>query len=265
MPYEFIDLGIDNRIATVALNRVEKYNALNPVLARNLTACVRDLSLNDEVRVIVLKSNAKIFCAGIDLEAVAERDKSNPVKSAFVKDAYYSLACCNVLEECKKPVIGPIHGKCVGAGLDMACACDIRVCTEDAQFALREAGMGLVADMGILQRLPLIIGQGYAREMAFTARFYGAREVEKMGLVNAVYPDFASMMVGARKLAAVIAENAPIAVEETKDALNFSRQASIADGMAYAKQKNAILFPSEDMREAAAAFREKRKPQFKGR
>jgi len=265
MQYENIEIVIKDFIAVVALNRVEKLNALNAALAKDIADAVNTLSAMDDVRVIVLKSNARAFCAGIDLGAASSRDKSNPVRNAFIRDAHYSFACCNILEDCKKPVIAAINGMCVGAGLDIACACDVRLCTEDAKFSLREAAVGLVADMGALQRIPLIVGQGFAREMVFTARFYSARDAERMGLVNGIYPGQSALIEGTMQLAAEIAANAPIAVEETKDVLNYSRNKSIQDGMAYAKQKDSILFGSEDMAEAARAFREKRKPQFRGR
>ena len=147
----------------------------------------------------------------------------------------------------------------------MIAACDIRLCTEDATFCLKEAGIGLVADMGILQRLPLVIGQGFTREMAYTARFFSAREVERMGLVNGVYSDSEELMKEAKKLAAQIAENAPLGVQQTKEVLNYSRNVTIPEGMSMAIHKNMVLFSSEDMGEALAAFKEKRKPRFKGR
>ena len=127
---------------------------------------------------------------------------------------------CDGIEACPKPVIAAVNGMCIGGGLDIVSACDIRLCTQDATFSLREAAIGLVADIGVLQRLPHVIGQGFTREMAYTARFYKAEEAEKMGLVNAVYPDAPAMMDGAKRLARQIAANAPLAVQATKEVLN---------------------------------------------
>jgi len=155
-----------------------------------------------------------------------------------------------VLEECPKPIIAAVHGKCVGGGLDIIAACDIRLCTEDATFSLREAGIGLVADMGILQRLPLIIGQGFTREMAYTARFFSAKEVARMGMVNGICVNREALMDEAKKLAALISENAPLAVQQTKKVLNYSRSATVEDGMSMAMQKNMVLLFSQDVREA---------------
>ena len=267
MDYEYVKVDITNNIGIVAMNRVDALNALNVGLARDITESVRELGSREDVRIIILKSNARIFCAGLDLKAFTGRDVSNPIRSIinFPADDHYLLDCCNVLEDCRKPIIAAVNGKCIGGGLDIACACDIRLCTEDASFSLREAGIGLVADMGVLQRIPLIIGQGFAREMAYTARYYTSREVEKMGLVNGIFPDQAALMEGAKKLAAEIADNAPLAVEGSKEVLNFSRNKSIWDGMTLAMHKNMVLMGSEDMKESALAFLQKRKPQFKGR
>jgi len=154
---------------------------------------------------------------------------------------------------------------CIGGGLDIISACDIRFCSEDASFSLREAAIGLVADMGVLQRLPHVIGQGFTREMAFTARFYKAKEAQAMGLVNALYPDPPAMMEGAKKLAREIAANAPLAVQATKEVLNASRHIPVQDGMSLAKHKNMVLMLSQDLKEAFVSFMEKRKPDFKGK
>jgi enoyl-CoA hydratase len=153
---------------------------------------------------------------------------------------------------------------CVGAGLDIISSCDLRFCTVDATFSLREARIGIVADMGVLQRLPYIIGQGFTRQMAYTGRFFSAAEVERMGLVLEVLPDADSMLAAARKLAGEIMECAPLAVQNTKEVLNYSRFASVKDGISLAIHKNMLLLASEDCKEAMTAFAQKRKPNFQG-
>jgi enoyl-CoA hydratase len=162
-------------------------------------------------------------------------------------------------------------GHCRGAWsvhwsrLHIISACDIRLCTQDATFCLKEPKIGLCADMGALQRLPLIVGQGYAREIAFTVAFYNAQQVEKMGLVNHVYADQAALYEAAREMARQITENAPLAIECTKEVLNFSRGTSVSEGMSLAIQKNMFLLATDDLKEAFVAFMEKRQPDFKGR
>ena len=267
MSYQFIELEVENHVATMSLNRVKGLNALNLAFVTEMVAAVRELGAREDVRVIILKSNARIFCAGLDLKDVSSLGIiGGGAKAAFFfKEKLQNFfECCNVLESCNKPVIAAVHSLCVGGGLDIACACDIRLCTEDAVFCLKEAALNVVADMGVLQRLPHIVGQGYAREMAFTARNYSAREAERMGLVNAVYPDQETLLAGARKLAAQIAENAPLALIGTKEVLNYSRTASIEEGMDLSISKNKILFSSKDLMEAFTAFAQNRKPDFKG-
>jgi enoyl-CoA hydratase len=267
MSYTFIELGVEDHVATLALNRTENLNAISLAFADELTRVVRELNDREDVRVIVLQSNARGFCSGLDLKDFMSIGLlgGGAKKSFYFYDKLHSLFdCCNVMEECHKPVIAAIHGICVGGGLDIISACDIRLCAEDASFSLREAAIGFVADMGVLQRLPHIIGQGFTREMAYTARFYSAREVERMGLVNNIYPDKETLFAEAKKLAAQIVGNAPLAVMATKDVLNYSRTASISDGMFKAIEKNAMFLTSKDIKEAATAFMEKRKPNFKG-
>ncbi len=266
MDYQNVKIEIADYVATMTLARVESLNALSLDFAAEIVQAARELIDMDEVRVIILKSDARIFCAGLDLKDIASLGLGKSPKSLFGIPAkvHYLLECCNVLEKSPKPVIAAIHGKCIGGGLDMISACDIRLCTEDATFSLKEVAMGLVADMGVLQRLPLIIGQGLAREMAYTARFYSAEEAERMRLVNRVYPNKEALMDAAKELATQIAENAPVAVQETKNVLNYSRNATIDEGMLMAVHKNMVLFNSEDVQEAMVAFMEKRKPNFSG-
>ncbi|MBW2331928.1 MAG: enoyl-CoA hydratase/isomerase family protein [Deltaproteobacteria bacterium] len=240
MDYRFLELKVEDNIGTLALARKESLNALSLEFAAEITGAVRELREIDEVRAIILSLD-------------------------FPEKLHELFDCCNVLEECPKPIIAAVHGKCVGGGLDIIAACDIRLCTEDATFSLREAGIGLVADMGILQRLPLIIGQGFTREMAYTARFFSAKEVARMGMVNGICVNREALMDEAKKLAALISENAPLAVQQTKKVLNYSRSATVEDGMSMAMQKNMVLLFSQDVREAMTAFMEKRKPHFKGR
>jgi enoyl-CoA hydratase len=266
MTYKYIDLKIENHVATVAMARLDALNALSLNFASEIAGVFRELGANDDVRVIIFCSKARIFCAGLDLKEAAGGDNSS-IKGVLkgIKDAQPLFDCCNAIEECPKPVIAAVHGKCIGGGLDMISACDIRLCTEDAVFCLKEANIGLVADMGVLQRLPLIVGQGFAREMAYTAANYSARDVEKMGLVNHVCADQVGLLGAAQKLAAQIAANAPLAIKCTKEVLNFSRFVNIYEGMALAIQKNASMMMTDDLKEAMMSFLERRPADFKGK
>lgn len=266
MSYKYIDLKIDNHVATVALARMEALNALNLELASEIASVFRELGDNEDVRAIILCSKARIFCAGLDLKEAAAGANASPKGVLDIIKKFQPLFdCCNFIEECPKPVIAAVHGKCIGGGLHIISACDIRLCTEDATFCLKEPKIGLVADMGALQRLPLIMGQGFTREIAFTVDDYTSRQAEKMGLVNYVYADQAALYEAARQMALKIAANAPLAIKCTKEVLNFSRYVNVYDGMALAIQKNATMLLTDDLKEAMMSFLERRTADFKGK
>lgn len=166
------------------------------------------------------------------------------------------------MQRCTKPVIGAIHGHCVGGGLGFATGCDIRLCTRDAIFSLRESAVGITADSGVLQRLPYIMGQGIARELAFTAQFFGAQRAREIHLVNDIFEDYEALLAGAEKMAIAIAENSPLAVQACKDILNYGIGKTVEDGLTYVAAMSASVHPSNDMFESIKAFSEKRKPSF---
>ena len=266
MNYEFITVETKDQVATVSLNRTKSLNAINLKFAEEITRVFRELDTMDDVWVIILKSNARIFSAGLDLKQMAisgHRDMGRlfkiPVEDSYIFD------CCHAIDECRKPVIAAVHSKCVGFGLDIAAACDMVLCTADASFTLREARIGIVADVGALQRLPYIIGLANTKHMAYTARFFSAEEVERMGLVLETCPDFDALLAAANKLAGEIMESAPLAVQNTKEVLNYGRTATIREGINLAIHKNMLLLTSEDCAESFTAFIEKRKPVFKGK
>jgi len=267
MTYQNLEIAIEDHVATVTLARTESMNALSLSFTAEIAKAFRELGADEEVRVIVLASRAKAFCAGLDLKEFAAIGMKGTAKASleFPEKLRALFESCDGIEACPKPVIAAVNGMCIGGGLDIVSACDIRLCTQDASFSLREVAIGLVADMGVLQRLPHVIGQGFTREMAFTARFYKANEAQAMGLVNAVYPDPPAMMEAAKKLARQIAANAPLAVQATKEVLNASRHIPVEDGMSLAKHKNMVLMLSQDLKEAFVSFMEKRKPDFRGK
>lgn len=266
MNYEFIELEIKDHIATVGLNRIESLNAINLDFAREITCIFQELDQRDDVWVIILKSNARIFCAGLDLKQVTLSDHKDVGKLLRIPlDDRYLFDCCHAIDECKKPVIAAVHSKCVGFGLDISAACDMILCTADASFSLREARIGIVADVGGLQRLPYIIGLANTKRMAYTARFFSAEEVSRMGLVVEICPDMDALLAAADKLAKEITQSAPLAVQNTKEVLNYGRTATIREGISLAIHKNMLLLGSEDCAESFMAFIEKRPPSFKGK
>jgi len=231
-----------------------------------------DLDRDNEVRAIVIAGAGPCFSAGIDLVGMMpelgelmETDQKGGVKWRLlpkIKKLQDAISC---IEWCRKPVIAAIHGHCIGAGLDMATACDIRLCSADAGFCLKEAAVGFVADVGVLQRIPLIIGQGHARELAYSAKTITAERAREILLVNDVFPTKEALFEGAQALAEEIAGNSPLAVQASKDVLNFGVGKGIDDGLKYVASMSANIIPSNDLTEAVTAFMEKRKPEFTGK
>ena len=270
--YEFYVVDKTPPIAWVYLNRPEKKNAMNPPAWKEAPIIFQDLDDDDDIRVIIVTGKGDVFSAGIDLMGMAAEmpELADPAQKGGVKvkllkkiaDLQDAITC---IERCGKPVIAAIHGYCIGAGLDMATACDIRICSEDAVFSLREAAVGFVADVGVLQRIPHIVGQGIARELAYTAKNIDARRARDILLVNEIYKDRPELLVGAEQMAMEIAEKSPLAVQASKKVLNYCIGKSVDDGLAYVASMSANIIPSDDLYEAIAAFAEKRKPNFPGR
>jgi len=258
-------------IAYVRLNRPEKKNAMNPPAWREAPPLFDALDQDPEIRAIILAANGPCFSVGIDLVEMAaelpeimEKVQMGGVKWRLLKKIAALQETMTCIERCRKPVIAAVHGYCIGAGLDMITACDIRLCSRDAVFCLKEAAVGFVADVGVLQRLPLIVGQGIAREMAYTAKTIDARRAREILLINAVFDDQAALMAGAEAMAGEIAANAPLAVEASKAVLNDGIGKSVEEGLRYVASMSANIVPSQDLMEAFTAFMEKRPPRFTG-
>jgi enoyl-CoA hydratase len=269
--YEFYMVEKKPPIAWVYLNRPEKLNSMNRPAWDESPAIFADLDKDPEIKVIIVTGKGKCFSAGIDLIAMAgsmpelmKKEQTGGVKLRLLQSIYAMQETNTCIERCRKPVIAAIHGYCVGAGLDMVTACDIRLASADASFSLREAGVAFVADVGVLQRIPLIVGQGIARELAFTAKYFDAKRAKEILLINEVYPDHESLLREAEKMAMEIAENSPLAVMASKEVLNYCVGKSIDDGLKYVASISANIIPSEDLFEAAKAMMEKRKPKFTG-
>lgn len=258
-------------VAWVFLNRPDKKNAMNPPAWQEPVSIFEDLDQDPDVRVVIIAGKGPCFCAGIDLVGMIPEipELMDPAQKGGVKWKFLprlkklqrSISC---IEKCRKPVIAAIHGHCIGAGLDMVTACDIRICSMDAVFSLREAAVGFVADVGVLQRLPLIVGQGHTRELAFTAKDITADRARDILLVNDVYPDRESLFEAAQTMALDIAANSPLAVQASKDVLNYGVGKSIEDGLNYVASMSTNIIPSNDLMEAVTAFTEKRRPNFSG-
>ncbi|MFP4474748.1 MAG: crotonase/enoyl-CoA hydratase family protein [Desulfatibacillaceae bacterium] len=255
-----------DHVAWLTMCRPDKRNTMGMSFFSELENHMRALDVDPEVRVVVISAEGKSFTAGLDLvEAGGLLQGEGADKREFLRRTVLRLQeSNNAIEQCAKPVIAAAHSHCIGGGIDMLTACDIRICTQDTVFSVRETKIAIIADLGTLQRLPTIVGQGWARELALTGRDFGADEALAMGFVTRVLPDKEALMEEAGKLAAEIAENAPLTVQGVKDVMLQARDNGVYPGLHYVAQKNAAQLPSKDLVEAVTAFMQKRKPDFKG-
>lgn len=260
-------LSKKGHVAWLALANPAKRNSMGQAFFQGLRQHMADLAADAEVRAVVLHAEGKVFTAGLDLMEAAGTLQGNGVDDRVRLQAHIRdiQDCMTAVERCPKPVIAAVDGPCIGGGVDLVCACDIRICTRTARFAVRETKMAIVADLGTLQRLPHIIGQGWARHLVLTGRDFDAEEALRLGFVTSVCSDADELMAEAAALANEIAGMSPLAVQGSKDVLNFSRDRDVATGLEYVAQKNAAVLVSNDLMEAVQAFMQKREPEFKGK
>ncbi|MFI5779985.1 crotonase/enoyl-CoA hydratase family protein [Nocardia sp. NPDC051570] len=261
-----------DHVATVTLTGPGKGNAMGPDFWRELPLIFGELDADPEVRAVVLTGAGKHFSYGLDLPAMspvfgpllAEKALAAP-RTGFLDEIRRMQAAVTAVADCRKPVIAAVSGWCIGGGLDLIAAADIRLASADAKFSLREAKVAIVADIGSLHRLPGIIGVGHLRELAYTGKDIDAARAEKIGLVNDVYADQQAVLDAALALAREVVANPPLVVQGIKDVLDQPNASRIADGLRYVSTWNAAFLPSEDLTEAIQAVFEKRSPEFKGR
>lgn len=264
-----LKINVDVSIAWIEINRPEKANALDARLWEKLEETFRELDNQSTVRVCVLSGIGKHFCAGIDLEMLQQLGKlteefncEGRKRDALRRTILKLQSAFNEIERCRKPVIAVIHGACLGAGLDLVAACDLRYSTTDANLQIKEIDLGLVADVGALQRLPSLIPQGILRELAFTGRVFSGEEAQSMGLVNQCFPDHASLIRHAREVAEKIASKSPLAVTGIKETLLYARDHTVQEGLSQVANWNAAMLLSNDLEEAVMASLQNRPPQF---
>jgi enoyl-CoA hydratase len=268
MEFNTLQVNLTDGVASIAFNRPDKANALSETMWYELRDACQWLDVTPAARVGVLSGLGKHFCAGIDLEllhalqtkvsALAPGHQAEKLET-FIRELQ---GCVSALEQCRKPIIAAIHGACIGGAIDIITACDIRYATADARFSVKEIDLAIVADVGTLQRLPRIVGDGVARELTLTAREFNGTEAAALKLVNQTFTDQSVLMAHAQQIATEISRKSPLAVRGTKATLNFSRDHCVSEGLRYVAGKNASLLMAPDVNEAVTAHLARRPAIF---
>jgi enoyl-CoA hydratase/carnithine racemase len=251
---------VKDQVAILTLNRPKVMNSFNMALLHALDAEIRKLRFTPEVRVIIITgAGEKAFCAGADLK---ERATLSDIQ---VKEFIFTIRnLFTAIEQLNKPVIAAVNGVALGGGTELALASDIRIASETATMGLTETRLAIIPGAGGTQRLPRLVGRGKAKELIFTGKRVGAAEALEIGLVNQVCsPE--TLLEECRNMAAMIRETGPIAIEQAKYAINYGLEADINTGLAIESNAYWVTIPTEDRLEGLAAFREKRKPVYKGK
>jgi enoyl-CoA hydratase len=269
-------VDVADGIAHVRMIRPERANSMIPAFWRELPAIVNELSDAGTARVLVLSAEGRHFSSGMDTTVFtgegglaaadgprAGRESAAQLAARFREMALDTQRSFNALEAARLPIICAIQGACVGGGVDMVTAADLRYATADAFFCIQEINIGMTADVGTLQRLPKLVPPGVVAELAYTGRRMPAARAREVGLVNEVYPDHATMMEAVLATAAEIASKSPLAVYGTKKTMQYAREHTVADGLDYIATWNASMLDPAEMGEAFAAMADKRPPAFR--
>ncbi|KAM5236344.1 delta(3,5)-Delta(2,4)-dienoyl-CoA isomerase, mitochondrial [Ctenodactylus gundi] len=264
--YESLQVtSAQKHVLHVQINRPDKRNAMNKAFWREMVECFTKIAQDSDCRAVVFSGAGKMFSSGIDIVDMSS-DLLQPQGDDAARISWYLRDLItryqktfSVIEQCPKPVIAAIHGGCIGAGVDLITACDIRYSTQDAFFQVKEVDIGLAADVGTLQRLPKVIGnQSLVNELAFTARKMMADEALNSGLVSRVFPDKEVMLDAALALAADISSKSPVAVQSTKVNLLYSRDHPVADSLNYMASWNMSMLQTQDIIKSVQAAIEKK-------
>jgi enoyl-CoA hydratase len=266
---EYFDLTHDagSGITELVLNQPARLNTMTPAFFPALRDAVQSLDDAGTTRVLVIRSTGKHFSAGMSLDVFGADftllDTRDPrARLNFQHGLRRLMACFDVLENARFPVLCAVQGGCIGGALDLALACDIRVCTVDAFFTVQEIHIGMAADLGSLQRLPKVVPQGIARQMAFTGERLDAARALNVGLVNAVLPDADALRDHAQQLAQHIAAKSPLAIAGSKIALNHARDHGTAESLQQMALLQSAIFDTGEMERAIRAWRDKVPGEF---
>ena len=264
--FETLDLQFDQQVATVTLNRPDKANCMNITMWSELQTCFEWLDEEPSVRAVILAGNGNHFCAGLDLAMFGDLRGSSSEPSRRAEHLRRTILKMqdnlSAIEKCRKPVLAAIHKTCIGGGVDLVCCADMRYATEDAYFSIREIDIGMTADVGTLQRLPKLIPDGVARELAYTGRNMDAEEARDVGFVNRVYEDRDTLMREVMAIAQAIARKSPLAMRGSKAMLLYSRDHSVQESLDYVATWNAGMLSEADLQAGLQAQLQKQQATY---
>ena len=259
-------LSIENHVAHLVLNRPEAMNTMGPTFWKELDAVLKHLHRAGEARALVISSTGKHFSAGMSLDTFSsaiQMDDHSPEGRAAIFDSLTDIqATFTLLETLRIPVIAAIHGGCIGGAVDMVTACCIRYASADAFFCIQEINIGMVADVGTLQRLPKLLPMGLVKELAYTGRRMPAAQALSQGLVTQVFDTHAALVAGALQTAKEIASKPPVAIWGTKQALNYARDHSTEDSLRQMGWLQGAIWSNPHVKEAIAAMKQKREASY---
>jgi enoyl-CoA hydratase len=260
MELKTLDYAVTDGIARITLNRPAELNTMNGDFWPEMVQVFRAIEHDMNVRCVIIASTGKHFTAGLDLKwagqnALASRGNADlgRQREAFRRHVKELQDSFNVIDNCRVPVIAVCQGGCIGGGVDLVTACDLRIATADAYFTIQEINVAIVADVGTLQRIPFLLPQGLVRELAYTGRKFPAAEAAKWGFVNRVEDSHEAALAAAEGLARDICAKSPLAITGIKQVLNYGRDHSVADGLEYVAVWNAGMLQGDDMTEAVKA------------
>ena len=266
--FNSFDVSVQHHIAHLQFSRPEAMNSMNKAFWLELPQCIQTIESETDARVIVVSSTGKHFSAGMDLGVFSDSKavpmSGDPGRMAenlrrVVLQLQDSLSS---LEKVRLPVLAAIQGGCIGGALDLVCAADMRYCTADSYFTIKETEIGMTADVGTLQRMPKLIPAGVVRELAYTGRKFLAAEALQQGFVNQVFDDQQQMLDGVMSIAAKIAQNSPLAVTGCKEMLNYSRDHSVEDSLKYMATWQAGMFRPTDLMKSFQAKATKQTAEY---
>jgi enoyl-CoA hydratase len=268
MEFSTLHVSRTDKVATITLNRPDKANAMSEPMWYEIRQAMEWLDTTAEARVGIITGSGKFFTSGIDLGMLASvsakiqdecEGRGREKLRRLILDLQDTLSS---IERCRKPVLAAINGPCIGGGVDLVSACDMRYCSVNAYFCIKEIDIGMTADVGTLQRLPKLIGEGMVRELAYTGRNVDADEAQAIHLVNRSYDTPDDLMQGVMEIAQAIAAKSPLSIRGCKEMITYARDHSVADSLNYIATWNAAMLLSKDIFEAMDANMNKRAPQF---